>query len=162
MSNWLYYPSTGVDQSDSLVPSQMTANKRMIASRFNGKGSDFLVFGDAEKEIIDMANKFGRSVVVLKLTSMEDYVGVPVFYENGNGRFFDRIPDWIEPIKAHPDEKFLLLIDVDDADDRAVIALKPHDTPEKRGYLIGVICRDKTRVLPKHTTDLLKPLIYWE
>lgn len=124
---------------------------------------DFLVLGDAMPFIEEVAPAFEYNIVYVKLQTLDDLRGTPVFKHSdktGLG-YFEYEVEWQKAID-NSEQKSLLLFNIDEADNRLVNALKSVVERHREEYFVGLICTDKTRDLKRTTTfDLVKPAVFW-
>lgn len=125
---------------------------------------DFLVLCDAMSFIEEVAPAFEYNIVYVKLQTLDDLRGTPVFkHSDKTGLdYFEYEVEWQKAID-NSEQKSLLLFNIDEADNRLVNALKSVVERHREEYFVGLICTDKSRDLNRTTTfDLVKPVILWE
>lgn len=136
--------------------------KYEIVNRLDLK-HDFLVLGDAMPFIEEVAPAFEYNIVYVKLQTLDDLRGTPVFkHSDKTGLdYFEYEVEWRKAID-NSRQRSLLLFNIDEADNRLVSALKSVVERHGEEYFVGLICTDKTRDLKRTTTfDLVKPAVFW-
>ena len=114
--------------------------------------------------IEEVAPAFEYNIVYVKLQTLDDLRGTPVFkHSDKTGLdYFEYEVEWQKAID-NSEQKSLLLFNIDEADNRLVNALKSVVERHREEYFVGLICTDKSRDLNRTTTfDLVKPVILWE
>lgn len=137
--------------------------KYEIVERLDNK-RDFLVLGDAMSFIEEVASAFEYNIVYVKLQTLDDLRGTPVnkYSEQTGLNYFEYESEWRKSID-NSQQRSLLLVNIDEADDRLVNALKSIVERHGEKYFVGLICADKARDMKRTTIfDLVKPVIFWE
>lgn len=123
---------------------------------------DFLIMGDPEDELITLAESAGYQVITVQLHSINpDLRGTPVIGNVSGIPCFNYHVPWADPIFEHPDKKFLVVFYIEEADPRAINALKSiieaHDIQGHRAdnFFVGVICRDSSKEIQSTILPLL-------
>lgn len=125
-------------------------------------GIDFLIMGDPGDELIVSAELLGYQVITVQLHSINpDLRGTPVIGNVSGIPCFNYHVPWADPIFDHPNQKFLVVFYIEDAEPRAINALKSiieaHDIQGHRAdnFFVGVVCRDSSKEIQSTILPLL-------
>ena len=145
----------------------------------------FWVIGDATDFIEKWASSKGVEILSMELHSIEDVRGESVIvtdatcfistrpcWRNSRGvrvvisdvanPYFCRRYWWLDMAKDHPEKKYLMLFYVEEADIRAINALKSFIENKPENLFYGIICRDSNKkVKTNNTYRLLGRPIKW-
>lgn len=125
-------------------------------------GIDFLIMGDPGDELIVSAELLGYQVIPVQLCNINpDLRGTPVVVNVSGTPCASYHVAWADPIFAHPEQKFLVVFYIEDAEPRAINALKSiieaHNIPGYRAdnFFVGVVCRDFSKEIQSTILPLL-------
>lgn len=136
--------------------------------RFNLIGeSDFLIMGDPVDDLRMMAESLGYQIIPIQLHSIDpDLRGVPEIVEASGKRYASLHVEWADPIFKHPEQTFLLVFYIEEAEPRAINALKSiierKDIQGKRAdnFFVGVVCRDANKEIRSTIIPLLDRIVW--
>lgn len=123
---------------------------------------DFLVKGDPGDELITLAESMGYQVITVQLHNVNpDLRGTPIIVNVSGTPCASYHVAWADPIFEHPEQKFLVVFYVEEAEPRAINALKSiieaHDIQGKHAdnFFVGVVCRDASKEIQSTINPLL-------
>ena len=131
---------------------------------------DFLVLGATNMEtIVEVAEDAGYEVMPIKLESKDILTGERYIKDSPSDivcTYRDVL--WAHPIEDHPDKNYLVLFDIDDADDPTFTALgsiiktRTIQAQGKRmdNFLVGVVCGDAEREISSVMQSILR-VFHW-
>lgn len=107
---------------------------------------DFLIMGDPEDELIALVESVGYQVITVPLHNIDpDLRGIQeIIYVSGRPVVNPHVA-WADPIFEHPEQQFLVVFYIEEADPRAINALKSiiedHDIQGKHAdnFFVGVV-----------------------
>ena len=131
-------------------------------------GNDFLIMGDPGDELIVSAELLGYQVIPVQLCNINpDLIGTRVIVNVSGAPCASYHVAWADPIFDHPNQKFLVVFYIEDADPRAIDALKPiiedHEIQGKtpNNFFVGLVCREPNKIIQSTILPLIKLQIDW-
>ena len=123
---------------------------------------DFLIMGDPEDELIALVESVGYQVITVQLHNINpDLRGTPVIVNVSGTPCASYHVAWADQIFDHPEQKFLVVFYIEEAEPRAINALKSiieaHDIQGRRAdnFFVGVVCRDANKKIQSTILPLL-------
>lgn len=113
---------------------------------FSLKGeSDFMIEGDATDFIEKWANSKGVEILSMELHTVEDLRGERRIVAEASKSYYYHEYWWLDVVEEHPEKKYLMLFYVEEADARAINALKSFIEHKPENLFYGIICRDPNK-----------------
>ncbi|MBR6064523.1 MAG: hypothetical protein IKP54_10265 [Bacteroidales bacterium] len=109
--------------------------------------SDFMVEGDATSFIEKWAENKGVEILSMELHSIEDVRGERVIVSDAANPYFYYKYWWLDMAEEHTEKKYLMLFYVEEADIRAINALKSFIELKPENLFYGIVCRDSNKAI---------------
>lgn len=129
---------------------------------------NFLIMGDPDSELKALAVSMGYQVIPVELCNINpDLIGTRVIVNVSGTPCASFHVAWADPIFDHPNQKFLVVFYIEDADPRAIDALKPIiEDQEIQGkhldnFFVGLVCREHNKKIQSTILPLIKLQIDW-
>lgn len=107
--------------------------------------SDFMIEGDATDFIEDWANSKGVEILSMNLHTVDDLRGERRMVSEASKAYVCHEYWWLDMAEEQPEKQYLMIFYVEEAEARAINALKSFIERKPENLFYGVICRDPNK-----------------
>lgn len=141
---------------------EMNEIEYQIYDRIMDNYSFIIQCGDKDT-IASIAKALQYEVLEISVRSIDDLKGSQVIMSNDSETlyFADTFPWWVKEADSHPNKRYLILINIDDADGRTLRSLTSDikhseiDRTITHNFIAGLMYTDSTRQIPSDIRSVL-------